>query len=385
MHRRISLVARLLVAGLIATGLAATTNAGMATAAPSGMSSPTMLLNADGRLEAFAFGPGGIYHNYQSGGGWSGWKSLGDPSGGVAVGPVVGRNPDGRLEVFVLTLFGDLYHAWQDSSYSSGWSGWALMHDFGIGSEGGLDTQNDASGALNVLVAGDGDLWQFRSGSDGWKETDLGKPNISQRAVRGGVIAGRNLDGRMEAFALVGIPQTATSSVYRKYQTSSGGWSGWVPFVSCNEPGMRQISAVNNQDGRLELFGSSPTTGEYKADLCHAWQDPNLTGGWSGFANLGDGTLDSTIPMASAINEDGRLEVFAIRNGGELLHMWQLTAGGAWSGFASLGTGFAGGISAATNLDGRLELLSFRGGKPYHAWQLSPGGGWSGWAALDAG
>jgi len=68
---------------------------------------PAIVRNADGRLEAFVLSNGGtLFHSWQvtPGGGWSGWFILGDPSWKFWSGPAVGTNADGRLEVFVIGM-----------------------------------------------------------------------------------------------------------------------------------------------------------------------------------------------------------------------------------------------------------------------------------------
>jgi hypothetical protein len=57
--------------------------------------------------------------------GWSGWASLGGQLGGGT--PVVGRNADGRLEVFALGVGAqgpELVHLWEDPTSATAWSGW---------------------------------------------------------------------------------------------------------------------------------------------------------------------------------------------------------------------------------------------------------------------
>src|SRR5690348_13526237 len=97
----------------------------------SGGGTPVVGRNADGRLEVFTAltglaGPQ-LGHIYQTSpnGGWSGWSSLGAPPGEFLGSPAVGVNADGRLEVFVrvgLMSVGELWHNWQTPP--NGWSGW---------------------------------------------------------------------------------------------------------------------------------------------------------------------------------------------------------------------------------------------------------------------
>ena len=73
-----------------------------------GGGAPAVGRNLDGRLEVFAEAPGAadteLAHIWQDPAAptlWSDWASLGAPPGQFLGFPAVGRNADGRLEVFV--------------------------------------------------------------------------------------------------------------------------------------------------------------------------------------------------------------------------------------------------------------------------------------------
>ncbi len=150
--------------------------------------------NADGRLEVFVRGTdGALHHNWQvtPNGGWSGWNSLG---GGITDSPSVGSNADGRLEVFVRGTDGALHHNWQVTP-NGGWSGW---NSLGGGIVGRAAVGSNADGRLEVFVRGtDGALhhnWQVtpNGGWSGWNS--LGGQITNDPAV------GKNADGRLEVF-----------------------------------------------------------------------------------------------------------------------------------------------------------------------------------------
>src|ERR1700732_1952053 len=92
---------------------------------------PAVGRNADGRLEVFAEGPGTsgpelahVWQDPASATGWSGWGSLGAPAAPFLWSPGVGSNVDGRLEAFArvgLMSSGGLWHIWQ-SAPNNGWS-----------------------------------------------------------------------------------------------------------------------------------------------------------------------------------------------------------------------------------------------------------------------
>jgi hypothetical protein len=184
---------------------------------PGGFFGPLALgANADGRLElvapaAFAGGDQEIWHRWQStpGGGWSGWSSLGTAGGGELLTsvPVLGRNADGRLELFVVAGDGAVWHRWQ-SAPNNGWSPWANL------------------------------------GSQAGGFADLG--------------VGTNADGRLELFATL---QNGTDLWHRWQTAPNNGWSPWANLGSVATGTIQGPTLASNADGRLELFLLAPDTG----------------------------------------------------------------------------------------------------------------------------
>jgi hypothetical protein len=105
---------------------------------------------------------------------------------------------------------------------------------------------------------------------------------------------------------------------------------------------------------------------------------------WSNWESLG-GNLTSIPSVAS--NEDGRLEVFAIRTDQTLYHIWQNAPNGQWDIWHSLGGMQVDGDppSVASNEDGHLEVF-VRGVDHYlhHIWQNAPNGQWVSWQSFNA-
>ena len=141
---------------------------------------PASARSADGRLELFARGnDGALWHRWQdevsTTAVWSGWVSEGAAGGGLLDHPVVGASADGRLELFMTGVDGNIWHRWQTVA-SNGWSAWTSA-----GSAGGGFT--DAAPGL-----------------------------------------GRSGDGRLELFAV-----GRDGNLWHKWQTvASNGWSGWI-------------------------------------------------------------------------------------------------------------------------------------------------------------
>lgn len=128
---------------------------------------PGLARSADGRLELFIRGTDGqLYHQWETSVGtfdWSGWDTFGassTPAGGLIDHPVVSPGAGGRLELFLTGSDGNIYHAWQTQA-SNGWSAWVSE-----GSAGG-GFNNFGAGAPGLGRNGDGRLELFAVASDG--------------------------------------------------------------------------------------------------------------------------------------------------------------------------------------------------------------------------
>jgi hypothetical protein len=94
--------------------------------------------NQDGRIEVFARGGGAIFNIWQVAPnlGWhDGWGSGGRPSSTVALkAHAVGRNADGRQEIFAIGDDNALWQQWQTAP-NNGWSGWKPLGTPALGAE----------------------------------------------------------------------------------------------------------------------------------------------------------------------------------------------------------------------------------------------------------
>src|SRR5438034_899099 len=136
-----------------------------------GGGAPVVGRNDDGRLEVFALGRTALgpelVHIWQDPSsavtGWSDWASLGSPPGQFMSALAVGQNADGRLEVFASATDGAVWHIWQDSGAAGGWSGWGSLGAPAGLKLGTLGVGRDAAGRLELFaIANTGDLWQSR-------------------------------------------------------------------------------------------------------------------------------------------------------------------------------------------------------------------------------
>lgn len=198
-----------------------------------------------------------------------------------------------------------------------------------------------------------------------------------------GVAVAPSADGRLEVFAMGG-----DAALWHIWQKPGGGWSPWTSHG--RPPGTNffndaPVLAANTQ-GRLELFAAGAD-----GALWHIWQT-TPSGGWSSWTSHGKppGTALVSYTPAVAAGADGRLELFACGQDGQLWHIWQTTPSGGWSSWTSRGRppktdpNVEPGVwltpAVALNSARRLELF-VRGldESLWHIWQVGPGQGWSQW------
>ncbi|NIM95763.1 MAG: putative baseplate assembly protein [Anaerolineales bacterium] len=264
--------------------------------------------NEDERLEVFAIDRGGaVWHIWQKKavGEWSRWASFGVPKLGVKVGQIaVGRNKDGRLEIFAGGTDGSLWHRWQIAP-NDGWSGWH----------------------------------------------SLGKP--SAKAAVGQLAIGSNKDGRLEVFT-----HGSDGRIWHIWQVlPNDGWSKWSSLgAPSNTVGIRALDVHRNEDGRLEVFVCG-TDGR----LWHRWQSPWIFF-WLGWHTLGMPDIaEKNLDLAVGRSKNGRLEVFTRTESGKLWHIYQLAPNSGWSAWNDRGLPKANtkvsDLIVESNHDGRFEVF----------------------------
>jgi ligand-binding sensor domain-containing protein/signal transduction histidine kinase len=323
--------------------------------------------------------------------------------------PVVGKNADGRLEVFKVDTDGEVRHRWQKAS-NGDWSSWS-----GLGGSflPGIALATNSEGQLEVFALDQAShaLWhahQLAANSTDWSSwSSLGG------SLRPPVALGQDKDGRLEVFAV----EAARGRVQHLWQTNSeGGWSSWAEMEAQAEPG---LVAVRRRDARLEVFGIEPA----QHALVHCWQaEPGSSEHWSPWAGLGG---DLVPGFAVGQNILGRLEVFAVnRTNAALQRICQAAPGDslhwtAWQDFGGSQTigppmqlpstgadasslvelpgGSADlehpdvsavrpGLAVGQSADGRLEVFAVAAGDSalLHRWErlIDGSDNWSRWAGL---
>lgn len=327
--------------------------------------------NQDGRLEVFAVGGSEIFNIPQivPDGGWrDSWRAKGRPSSDVAIKlHAVGRNADGRQEIFAIGDDHALWQKWQVAP-NSGWSEWK-----GLGTPardtsltGTFTVGGNQDGRQEIFAVGsDGNVWQIwqTAPNGGWSDWGrLGRPPAGIRQADR-ITVGMNRDGRQELFVMGG-----DDALWHIWQVAPGvGWSAWESLRQprdhdLSEPRDRDLFepiVKENADGHLEIF--APGNGAF----CNRWQEAPNSGVWR---RQGWNAKPKPRPsigltwLEAALNFEDRLEVFAFADDGALWHAWQIDVAPNWSGWNSLG-GPPANIRQADRLtigktrDGRLEVF----------------------------
>ncbi len=319
---------------------------------------PAVGRNSDGRLEVFVVGNNhALYHKFQTIAGsnsWSGYSSLG---GYVISNPVVGQDADGRLEVFVIGSDHALYHNVETSTSSNSYSGFIFLGGNILGDPAAA---RNTDGTLEVFVVqADKQLYhnfQSAANSNNW----VGFSPLGGLVILDPVVA-QNSDGRLEVFVI-----GSDNGLYHEFQTSPSSHLSYSGFFSLGGVVIRDPAVGLNTDGRLEVY----VVGSNNA-LYHNAQSVAGTNSWTGYYPLGGNVIRKP---AVAQNEDGRLEVFVVGSDNALYYNIQSSVGSffSYSGFVSLFGVVVSDPIIAQNTDKRLELFVIGSNNDlWHIFQLS--------------
>ena len=300
--------------------------------------------NLDGRLEVFAVGPGGrLWHRWQwtPSGTWSGWYDLGGSLAIDAV-PAIGTSPDGRQEVFVRGANGGLHHIFQTVP-NGGWSDWSDRGGAMGGTQAAVGT--NADGRLEVFArAVDGSLvhwWQL------WVNGHWSAPESLGGGIAPGTApsVGTAADGRQQV-----VVMGTNGYVYGRAQHWANGL--WADYAPMGGPFPMTAGPVvgTNADGRLEIFAIGPF-----ALLVNSWQTAPGGAPFSGFGALA-GFFTST-PTVVRDGTGKQSVVLASWFGGAVSHVRQQVPNGGWGAPATVGGATTRPVAAGVNTDGRLEVV----------------------------
>lgn len=196
----------------------------------------------------------------------------------------------------------------------------------------------------------------------------------SFKALFSELATGRNSQNRVVLLGLT-FSGAAYYSIQDKFEPEN--WSEWEKL---SNPGFTHITAIQNSNGLLQLFG---VTG--LGDVFYSMEnfdplDPQKFTAWKSMNAL---DLDQIVCEKSS---SGLVVVFAKNKiNGSVYHNWQMQPGSeTWSGWSPLEGYELKSINVNKNPDGRLTLLAVGGDQRlYERYQLIPEGSWSEWATQD--
>jgi serine protease len=323
-------------------------------------SAPAVGRNADGRMEVFVLGTDQqLWHISQTApsNGWGGWSPVRPSRIATLTGlPVVIHNDDRRLEVFARGSDNAIYHIWQtapNNGFAAGWDrlGGNCTSDpvVGINSDGRLEAfvrWSDASVHHYWQMWTNGGWYTF-----GWQS--LGG------YIQGAPAVGRNQNGRLEVFV-----RGSDDGYYSKGQiTPGGGWADWGRLRMGRLIGDPVVAL--HSSGRLVVFGQGFDNG-----LWCIWQTaPNS--GWTAFdwQPLGGDLMRGT-KVAVTTAASGDLEVFARWNDNSIRRCRQMPGTQNFSAWTSLAGSVSSDPAVGTNAENRLEVFARGSDRSLvHKWQ----------------
>jgi hypothetical protein len=284
---------------------------------------PSAVGRATGELDVVAVSfNGDVWHkSWSASTGWSGWVSLGIPPAApelsTSYNPAIAGRPNGNLDVFVTDPSGNVWHKWW--SASTGWSGWESLgdpsgNDINISLDG-LAATGRATGELDVIATtinySDSNMpttiWhKWWSASTGWSA--WGSLGEIQRA-HFPAAAGRK-SGELDVF--VGAEDGA---VWHKWWSATGGWHPWESLGNLGGP-VFQPAAAGRADGSLDVVGIGLGGGP----VYHAWW--NKIAGWRPWKSLGAPTTGYFSYPSIAARSNGQIYVFVEDTSGNIYFTW---------------------------------------------------------------
>jgi hypothetical protein len=257
--------------------------------------------------------------------GWTGWFTFEQPAGHDATACVLGRNGNGRLEIFAADTDGMVWHTWQHGLGPWGWhhAEWSSLETPPrLADHAKPVVARNKDGQLELFLVDDGPAvwhWQRRESSwSRWKSlgTPGGQtPDTVPPPNLGRPVVARNKDGRLELFVHV------DGGVWHSWQVHEHGWSAWELMGAPPHP-VSELAVGAHADGRLVLFArtreepSAPGIAPASSNrLYHREQTPG--GSWSDWEEFPMTAEEHGVHVtlehpALALNAEKRLELFTV-------------------------------------------------------------------------
>jgi LmbE family N-acetylglucosaminyl deacetylase len=175
--------------------------------------------------------------------------------------------------------------------------------------------------------------------------------------------------GQLHAFAVYG------GAVWNWRQTSPRGTFAGPTQLDGGAAVAPALAVGVNQDGEVQVFAVDLES----HDIVTSSQTA-ANGAFSGWKSLGNPNADNgsqTGAPAVGVNDDGRLQVFAVNSGGGVSTTYQIDNGefSAWEDFDG-GDDVQGVPVCVTRPDGRMALFAWTRTGIRRWWQTSPNGSW---------
>lgn len=309
--------------------------------------------NTDGRLEVFGrwSSDNSVRRSSQTVAGattFNPWDN--SLAGQMLSSAAVASNQDGRQQLMVRGTGNDVWTVAQNANGT--WGTWTKLAQIS-----GSATLLKASSEPALVRNNDGRLQAFVRGTDQQLYT------AAQAAANGSFGAWLALGGICTSAPAAGVNQNGVVQVfvrgiddrfYSKAQTAAGAnaWTDWIALNNTGQLGSKPAVA-RNADGTLEVFArgleeSGPATYRIRQTVA------NGVGSWGAWTSMGD--TASSAP-AVVTNADGRIQVFIRSNTGELKTSQQSTLSGGYPAFTGLGGTCTSAPVAALNSNGRVQVF----------------------------
>jgi LmbE family N-acetylglucosaminyl deacetylase len=307
-----------------------------------------------GRLCVFTVARGRLWcWTREAGGVWTWPADLGNPGSPLMPGVAVGRNADGRLEVFARTADHRIVHRWQTlgGPWSTSWGDLSNHNAGGIlaSQMGSPIVMTNADGRLQIAVRNGGggvsSRWQTAV-NNGWSNWgDLGGSDVQD-----GLTASASADGRIELFA------PTRAGVLHWYQTSPNGAMVLNSSLPAVAPAS-ELHAVRGFDGLVRL--ASRRSGGSLA----VTRQTAVNNGWAGPAAPVGGPLGyGPIVLAAS---PAKVYAYTASPGGVITApLGPDGSPGLWLPM----DGPTDAVTAVTSTAGQVELVGLGSGGHPHYW-----------------
>jgi hypothetical protein len=376
-------------------------------------------IDQNGAQEMFATdSSGNIWHVWQSAGklsqspnspasNWTGWdsanstlgwteQSMSTGSGNITAtgSPVVIKNQDNTLQVFVPTS-GDVYYQ-QQSTPGGAWGAWT---DMGSGSNGltNIQVAQNADDSLSVFgLDASGNLWTASELAPGtgwhgawtgawqssatWTELPTLVSAGGNGGFGGGYTVGRNLNGRLEIFAVGKNGSTPVVwHIWQISQNSPTGTVNWGAWANLNAPSAglalaTKLQVARNLSGDLTVFAvDNSVTGAHGGGYVNTMAQVTPSGGWSSWSKF-NSTLTLQPGFVVGQDSNGNFEVLGVQTGAATGAVYDITS----TSSDTIGTQAQNpNLVVSNRLDGRLQAFGVdASGNVYSNWQTTTGGAW---------